>query len=209
MRIPSALVAGAVLLGLAGGAGAAATRVGYVDVQKVIVRSLAGVAAREQLEKDKVTMQKDVEARKAELDKLRDELEKKGLVLSVDAKREKEETFQRKVRDLRRLADDLEKELQRKEQQATQKILQELTGLVEKVGKDRGFLLIVERRSAGVIYADPEADVTDEIIKLYDQEKAKEKNCERWLHSALAEIEINQPPNSDVSQEAVADDEVK
>jgi outer membrane protein len=175
MRIPSALVAGAVLLGLAGGAEAAATRVGFVDVQKVIVRSLAGVAAREQLEKDKATMQKDVEARKAELDKLRDELEKKGLVLSADAKREKEETFQRKVRDLRRLADDLEKELQRKEQLATQKILQELTGLVEKVGKDRGFLLIVERRQAGVIYADPEADVTDEIIKLYDQEKAKEK----------------------------------
>jgi outer membrane protein len=164
-----------VLLGLAGGAEAAATRVGFVDVQKVIVRSLAGVAAREQLEKDKATMQKDVEARKAELDKLRDELEKKGLVLSADAKREKEETFQRKVRDLRRLADDLEKELQRKEQLATQKILQELTGLVEKVGKDRGFLLIVERRQAGVIYADPEADVTDEIIKLYDQEKAKEK----------------------------------
>ena len=175
MRIPSALVAGAVLLGLAGGTEAAATRVGFVDVQKVIVRSLAGVAAREQLEKDKAIMQKDVEARKAELDKLRDELEKKGLVLSADAKREKEETFQRKVRDLRRLADDLEKELQRKEQLATQKILQELTGLVEKVGKDRGFLLIVERRSAGVIYADPEADVTDEIIKLYDQEKAKEK----------------------------------
>ena len=175
MRIPSALVAGAVLLGLVGGAEAAATRVGFVDVQKVIVRSLAGVAAREQLEKDKAIMQKDVEARKAELDKLRDELEKKGLVLSADAKREKEETFQRKVRDLRRLADDLEKELQRKEQLATQKILQELTGLVEKVGKDRGFLLIVERRQAGVIYADPEADVTDEVIKLYDQEKAKEK----------------------------------
>ena len=31
---------------------AAATRIGYVDVQRVIVRSVAGVAAREQLEKD-------------------------------------------------------------------------------------------------------------------------------------------------------------
>jgi outer membrane protein len=175
MRIASALVAGAVALGLAGGADAAGTRVGYVDVQKVIVRSLAGLAAREQLEKDKAAMQKDVDARKAEVEKLRDELDKKGLVLSADSRREKEETLQRKVRDLRRMAEDLEKELQRKEQLATQKILQELTGLIEKVGKDRGFLLIVERRSAGVIYADPEADMTDEVIKLYDQEKAKEK----------------------------------
>jgi len=152
---------------------AAANRVGFVDVQRVIVRSVAGVAAREQLEKEKVAMQKDVDNRKAEVDKLRDEMEKKGLILSADARREKEETLQRKVRDLRRLAEDLEKELQKKEQQATQKILQELTGIIEKMGKERGYQLIVERRSGGVIYGDPESDVTDEVIKLYDQEKAK------------------------------------
>jgi outer membrane protein len=152
---------------------AAGSRIGYVDVQRVIVRSVAGVAAREQLEKDKVTMQKDVDNRKIEVDKLREEMEKKGLVLSAESRREKEETLQRKVRDLRRLAEDLEKELQKKEQQATQRILQELTGIIEKMGKERGFLLIVERRSGGVIYGDPEGDVTDEVIKLYDQEKAK------------------------------------
>jgi outer membrane protein len=152
---------------------AAGSRIGYVDVQRVIVRSVAGVAAREQLEKDKVAMQKDVDNRKVEVDKLREEMEKKGLVLSAESRREKEETLQRKVRDLRRLAEDLEKELQKKEQAATQKILQELTGIIEKMGKERGFLLIVERRSGGVIYGDPEGDVTDEVIKLYDQEKAK------------------------------------
>ena len=154
---------------------AAGTRIGYVDVQRVIVRSVAGVAAREQLEKDKVAMQKDVDNRKIEVDKLREEMEKKGLVLSAESRREKEETLQRKVRDLRRLAEDLEKELQKKEQAATQKILQELTGIIEKMGKERGFLLIVERRSGGVIYGDPEGDVTDEVIKLYDQEKAKKQ----------------------------------
>jgi outer membrane protein len=171
-----AVVIGVLLAALAGTAGAASTRIGYVDVQRVIVRSVAGVAAREQLERDKVTMQKDVDNRKVEVDKLREEMDKKGLVLSAEARREKEETLQRKVRDLRRrLAEDLEKELQRKEQQATQKILGELTGIIEKMGKERGFLLIVERRSGGVIYGDPEGDVTDEVIKLYDQEKAKER----------------------------------
>jgi outer membrane protein len=171
----AALVAGALVGGPAAGTDAAGTRIGYVDVQRVIVRSVAGVAAREQLEKDKATMQKDVDNRKVEVDKLREEMEKKGLVLSPEARREKDETLQRKVRDLRRLAEDLEKELQKKEQQATQRILGELTGVIEKMGKERGFLLIVERRSGGVIYGDPEGDVTDEVIKLYDQEKAKEK----------------------------------
>jgi outer membrane protein len=170
--IVTLVVAGCVA-GLATCTDAAGTRIGYVDVQKVLIRSVAGVAARDQLERDKVTMQKDVDNRKVEVDKLREEMEKKGLVLSAEARREKEETLQRKVRDLRRLAEDLEKELQKKEQQATQRILGELTGIIEKMGKERGFLLIVERRSGGVIYGDPEGDVTDEVIKLYDQEKAK------------------------------------
>ena len=168
-----ALIGGGLVAGVVASTDAAGTRIGYVDVQKVLVRSVAGVAARDQLERDKMTMQKDVDNRKVEVDKLREEMEKKGLLLSAEARREKEETLQRKVRDLRRLAEDLEKELQKKEQLATQRILGELTGIIEKMGKERGFLLIVERRSGGVIYGDPEGDVTDEVIKLYDQEKAK------------------------------------
>lgn len=175
MRVVGALMAGAMAVWLATGAEGAATRVAYVDVQKIMVRSVAGLAAREQLEREKAAMQKDVDSRRSEVEKLREELDKKGLVLAAEAKREKEETLQRKVRDLRRLAEDLEKELQRKEQGLTQKILQELTTLVEKVGKERNFLLILERRSAGVIYGDADADITEEVIKVYDQEKAKEK----------------------------------
>lgn len=154
---------------------AAGSKIAFVDVQKVLVRSVAGVAAREQLEREKAAMQKDVDTRRAEVEKLREELEKKGLVLSADAKREKEETLQRKVRDLRRVVDDFQKELERKEQGLTQRILQDLTGVIERVGKERGYLLILEKRGASVIYGDGDADITEEIIKVYDQEKAKEK----------------------------------
>jgi Skp family chaperone for outer membrane proteins len=38
--------------------GATATRVGFVDVQRVLARSAAGVSAREQLEREKAVMQK-------------------------------------------------------------------------------------------------------------------------------------------------------
>lgn len=159
--------------GLVTGTEAAGTRIGYVDMQKVLVRSVAGVAAREQLEKENAAALKDLETKKAEVDRLRDELEKKGLVLSAEARREKDETLQRKVRDANRLREDLNKELQRKEQVMVNRIGQEVVVLIERMGKERGFLLIMERRGASVIFGDPEADVTDEVIKLYDQEKAK------------------------------------
>jgi outer membrane protein len=169
------LIAGAVLLG-GSGAGAqapsAGARIGYIDLSRVLARSAAGVAAREQLEREKATMQKEMDVKRVELDKLRDELEKKGPLMTPDARREREESMERKRRDATRLADDFQRELGRKEQVLAQKVLQDITTVIERVGKQKGYYLVLERRGAGVLFSVPEADLTDEIIKAYDQETA-------------------------------------
>lgn len=152
-----------------------ATRVGYVDLQRILARSQAGVQARELLEKDKGGMQKQLDGQKAELDKLRDELEKKGQLLSADARRDKQDQLERKLRDAQRLAGDFEKELQKKEQNMGAKILRELEGVFTKVGKEKGYALILERRQAGVVYGAPEVDITEEVIKAFDDETRKAK----------------------------------
>jgi len=145
-------------------------RVGYIDVQRVLTRSAAGVAAREVLEKERGTMQKEMDAKRQELEKLRDELEKKGPLMTPDARREREEQLERKRRDATRMADDFQRELGRKEQQLGSKVLQDLVGLIERYGKQKGYQLIVEKRGAAVIYGAPEIDITDDIIRAYDQE---------------------------------------
>ena len=151
-------------------AAAGATKIAYVDVQRVLARSAAGVAAREQLEREKATMQKEMDGRRQELEKLREELEKKGPLMTADARRDKTDQFDRKRRDAARMADDFQKELEKKEQGLLQKVLQDVSGVVERVGKQRGLHLVVERRGATVLYAAPEADLTEEIIRAYDQE---------------------------------------
>lgn len=154
---------------------AAPTRVGYVDIQRVLARSAAGVAAREQLEKEKAAMQKQVDAQRAELEKLRDELDKKGQLLSAEARREKQDQLERKVRDARRLVDDLQGTLQKKEEAMLAKVLQDVSGLIQKVGKDRGFALVLERQRSSVLYAVAEVDLTDDVIHAYDDETKKPK----------------------------------
>ena len=142
---------------------------------RVLAKSAAGVAAREQLEREKAGMQKEVDGRRQELEKLKEELEKKGPLMTVDARREKQDAFDRKRRDATRLVDDFQKELEKKEQGLLQKVLQDISGIIERLGKERKYHLIVEKRGAAVVYAAPDADITDEIIKAYDQESAKVK----------------------------------
>ena len=152
------------------GASGGLHRIAYIDVQRVLARSAAGVAAREQLEREKATMQKEMDGKRVELEKLRDDLEKKGALLTPDARREKQEQFERKRRDAARLADDFQKELEKREQGLLQKVLQEVSGVIERVGKEKGYYMIVEKRGAGVIYAATDADLTDEIIRMFDRE---------------------------------------
>jgi outer membrane protein len=142
-------------------------RVGFIDTQRVMARSAAGVTAREALERDKAAMQKQVDTLQGELAKLKDDLEKKGQLLSPEVRKEKQDTMERKVRDLRRLADDFEKDLAKKDRELMVKFARDLQGVVQKVGKERGYTLIVDAR-AGVIYGAPEADLTEEIIKEFD-----------------------------------------
>lgn len=154
-------------------AGGGLNRIAYIDVQRVLARSAAGVAAREQLEREKATMQKEMDGKRVELEKLREEIEKKGALLTADARRDKQEQFERKRRDAARLADDFQKELERKESVLLQKVLQEVSGIIERVGKEKNYYMIVEKRGAGVIYASAEADLTDEVIRAFDQQAPK------------------------------------
>src|SRR5499433_1569671 len=133
-------------------------RIAFIDVQRVLARSAAGVAAREQLEREKAGMQKEMDGKRQELEKLRDEMEKKGALLTPDARREKQEQFERKRRDAARAADDYQKELEKKEGQLLQRVLQEIGGAIEKVGKEKNYYMIVEKRNAGVLYAATDAD---------------------------------------------------
>src|SRR5215831_275593 len=175
----SALFLSGLLAGMLGATGSsaqsnnAASRVGFVDIQRVLARSAAGMAAREQLEKEKAVMQKQVDSQRAELEQLRDEIEKKGQLLSADARREKQELLERKVRDARRLVDDLQGTLQKKEEALLAKVLQDVSGLIQKVGKEKGYGLVLERQRSSILYAAPETDLTEDIIRAYDDETKK------------------------------------
>src|SRR3989338_7188413 len=176
-RLRSALILGAaapLAPGAAAGAPApapgAAGRVAPGGVQGVLARSAAGVAAREQLERERATMQREMDGRRQELERLRDELEKKGPLMTADARREKQDVFERKRRDAARLADDFQKELEKKEQQLLQTVLQALSGIIARGGKERGYYIVLEKRGAMVLYAAAEADLTDEVIRAYDQQ---------------------------------------
>lgn len=145
----------------------------YVDVQKVLVRSQAGMAARRELETAKATMQRELDERRTELETMSAELTREVSDPTTVARGEKQMEFERKRVEATRLTDDFRKRLEGQEQELLRDVLSGITAVIERLGRERGYGLILERRGSSVVYGTASADVTDDVVALLDRETEK------------------------------------
>jgi outer membrane protein len=188
-----ALILGVVLgLGWAGQANAQrALKVGVVDLQAVLDGSVRGKAAKDRLKEIGAQLQEEIktkrdfkEEREKELQKLRSEIHSQGLVLSEQARFEKEENFRKQVRELKRFIDDTNRfiedatqEFREREARETRRLLTEVRKVVQELGKQDGYSLILEgnESAAIVLYFHNTIDLTPKIIQRYDQSSAAKR----------------------------------
>jgi len=152
---------------------AAEMKVGYVDLQKALNVSDAGKAAKEQIAKKVKEYEGQVDSRKQELQKSKEDLEKQALLLSDDARAAKERDYQQRLKDFQRFTKDIQEELQMRDADFTRKILEEIIKIVGKLGKDEKYTVILEKNESSLIYADASIDLTDRIIDLYNASAKK------------------------------------
>jgi outer membrane protein len=144
-------------------------KIAYVDIQKALNLCEAGKEAKKQITLEVERMRRNFVGKQKELEKLKEDLEKRGSVLSEAARKEKERDYQAKLRDLQRMERDYQEELQRKERELTESVLKKLEAIVKKLGEDGKYTVILERTHAGIIYIPNSLDLTDEVIKISDQ----------------------------------------
>lgn len=149
----------------------AETKIAYVDLQKALNLSKTGIEAKQQISVQVKKYEGEFKAKQDELMKLKEELEKQAVLLSDEAKAKKERDFQQNVKELQRFQKDIKEELQQRDGELTKKILNELFEILQTIGKDGGYSMILEKNEGAVIYADASVDLTDALIKAYDASK--------------------------------------
>ena len=137
--------------------------VGVVDVPRIITQCEPGKQVRANLEKTFAGTKADLEAQKKDLEKLRDEMQKQSLVLSQEAKVDKEVEFKRKVRDYQDSMRDFQRKAKAEEARLAEPVVKLIREALVKYGKDKGYAMIFDAKGS-VLYADAKNDITDEII---------------------------------------------
>ena len=153
---------------------AAEAKIGYIDMQRTLNLSEAGVQAKSQLQEKLKAYQVQINVKQEELQKLKNDLEKQGMTLNEAARAAKEKDYQQKLKDFQRFTKDAEEDLQARDGEFTKKILETLEKLIHEYGKKNGFTVILDARGAGLLYADQKTDITDALLKaLNEATKAK------------------------------------
>ena len=144
-------------------------KVGVFELQKVMRDSKVIEGYRQQIGKEvdakkKIFTQKQDSARQLE-DKLIKEIQK----LSPEEKASLEEKLATEVKELKRLKEDIDQEIQKMDRQLTQKAFQSINEEIKKLAQKDKFTIIFEKNAGGVAYFHDSVDVTAQIINLIDK----------------------------------------
>ncbi|HEY6003953.1 MAG TPA: OmpH family outer membrane protein [Anaeromyxobacter sp.] len=157
----------ALALALVPAAASAQQKIGYVDLQRAMNEIEEGKAVTAVLKQDFAEKQKQIDAKKAELEKLQAEFEKQATVMSEQARKDKAVDLDRRARDLQALFVSLQKDLSDRDREATRGVFDKMAQIVAEIAEADGFTIVLER-NAGLVYAPPSLDLTNELIRKYN-----------------------------------------
>jgi outer membrane protein len=149
----------------------AAFKVGHVDLQRILNESNEGRRAKGDLEEMVRVRQGMIDEKVKQKERLAEEYQRQGLALSRDALQKKQDEIEALDREVKRMIADSNTDVQKAQRERERRILGEIEGIIERVGKEDGYELIIPRDI--VIFSVPNLDITELIIKIYNDQSAK------------------------------------
>ena len=159
------------LAALAHAQAAAPTKVAIISVQQAILQTKDGQKASAELQTKFTPRRQELEKKDANIKSLQDQMKKGSATMSEDAKTKIARDIDSNQKSLQRDSEDFDADVQQEEGKIMQDLGQKMMDVVIKYATQNGFAVVldVSNQQTPVLWADPSADITTEIIKLYDQ----------------------------------------
>jgi len=147
---------------------AAQANVAVIDIQRVVTESDAGKEALgklKQLQDEKIAEGQKIQT---EADSLREQLTKQRFTLTDEKIAELNKQLEDKGTELRRFQEDAQRELDDARRTALGGLEERILPVIDEVGREKGLTLIFNKFQSGLVFADEEVDITDEVIRRFN-----------------------------------------
>jgi len=148
-------------------------KIGVVDFQEILETSKIGKAAQKEIKSEGEKMEETLKEKGAEIEALKKKLERDALVIDRDTRAEREREIRIKINDIKALQKKYMSDFRDLEARMIDRIRTQLIDIIEDIGKKDGYLLIMEKNQAGVLYSPNTVDITEKVIRLYNKKVEK------------------------------------
>jgi outer membrane protein len=146
-------------------------KLAYVDIQRALNDCRNGKSAKAEFRGRLERVQSQLQGEQSEVQRLKDELEKKGPLMQPDQRQSLEQQYTRKLRDFQDDYKSTRETLQEKDNEITGAIVRDLATIVRQIGQKNGYTMVMEK--GNLLWAVPSVDITDDVIRDYDATGAK------------------------------------
>ena len=143
--------------------------IAVVDLNRALNESQAGQRSKTLLLADKRQIESELQAKGAELKKMRDDLQT-NILLNEEARSRREQELREGEGRLRQEAKTAETDLRNKERRYTESIFTELKTVISLISRDKKYDLVLEKAISQLVLFSTHSmqDITDQVIQRYD-----------------------------------------
>jgi outer membrane protein len=164
---------GAIRAQSAGGnaAASAPTKIAVLNVRNAIVATAEGKQAQAQLQSQFAPKQNELQATQKQIEDLQRKLNDGARTLSDDEKAKLQRQGELLTRRLQRDNDGLTEELNAAQSEIVDSIGRKMLDVLDRYARENGYVAVLDTSAQGssVVYGSSQADITQDVVRLYDQ----------------------------------------
>ena len=149
-------------------AGAADSRIGYIDSARIFLEYEAAKEAQSRFDRQVTGWRDEAAEKQRAVEQLRTEVRDQSPILSALKRQEKEEALQRAISEYERFIQDVwgaQGRAVQENERATGEVVTQIRSAVEKIASDRNLDLVLDATSGYLIYANKSLDLTATVIE--------------------------------------------
>ncbi|HOM94363.1 MAG TPA: OmpH family outer membrane protein [Candidatus Saccharicenans sp.] len=153
-----------------------AQKVAIIDSQKAFDRSAQGQKVIALLQDKENEIKASLKQRQEEINSLQDKFASQRLTLNEEALRQLKLEIDKKEAENKKYEQDSSIEFDQFKAKLIKKMRDEMLAIVDELVKERGYDLVFDLSSSGLIYFRPALDITEEVIKKYDEASSRKQS---------------------------------
>ena len=155
-------------LAIPAGAALAQSKIGVVQIERIVRDSGPALRAQKKLEAEFSRREAELTKIADQLKRMQDELEKEGVTMPEAARRTKERDFSELTRDFQRKQREYREDVNQRRNEELSQVIEQANRIIRQIAESEKYDIIFQEAA----YANPRIDITDKVIKALDAKPA-------------------------------------